>query len=191
MADETRTKEPKDPWLERLADRVHDGLTRMEDKIEEKLGGPVEEDDEPGASGAEGDEKDADAGPSDGEGAQKSEDGDGEAGGGDAGDAEGGYAPSSGGASYAGDIAMMRAEVDYTSKTVIPHFEMLIAQATTVGNGPKTLQSLQAGLEGARAALGAAQDAISKVQATSEPVQAAYDDSGGEAAKSKTYFHGD
>lgn len=103
----------------------------------------------------------------------------------------GGYTASSGDASYAGDIAMMRAEADYTSTTVIPHFEMLIAQATTAGNGPKTIQALNAGLEAARSALGAAQDAIRQVQATSEPVQAAYDNSGGEAAKAKTYFHGD
>ena len=103
---------------------------------------------------------------------------------------EGGYTPSSD-ASYAADIAMMRAEVDYTTNTVVPHYELLIAQATTAGNGPKTLQSLRAGLEAARAALGAAQEAISTVQATSEPVQAAYDDAGGEAARDKAYFHGD
>lgn len=202
MADEKNSTEPKDPLVERIYDRVDDALDRMDAKLEGETdeearewngarrepdtGGGAEE---PNSPGADGDGKSADAGPGEGEGAEKSEGG--EADGGEAGDAGGGYTPSSGGASYAGDIAMMRAEVDYTSKTVIPHFEMLIAQATNVGNGPKTLQALNAGLEGARSALGAAQDAISKVQATSEPVQAAYDDSGGEAAKSKTYFHGD
>lgn len=106
-------------------------------------------------------------------------------------DESGEYAPSSGGASYASDIAMMRAEADYTSTTVIPHYELLISQARLAGNGPKTIQALQAGLEAARTSLGALQDAIAQVQATSEPVQNAYDDAGGEAAKSKTYFHGD
>lgn len=107
------------------------------------------------------------------------------------GDESGEYAPSSGGASYASDIAMLRAEADYTSTTVMPHYELLISQARLAGNGPKTIQALQAGLEAARTSLGALQDAIAQVQATSEPVQNAYDDAGGEAAKSKTYFHGD
>jgi hypothetical protein len=102
-----------------------------------------------------------------------------------------GYAGSSGGASYASDIAMMRAESDYTETTIMPHYELLISQAQSAGNGPKTVQALQAGLEAARASLGALQDAIRDVQSTSEPVQAAYDDAGGEAAKSKAYFHGD
>lgn len=106
-------------------------------------------------------------------------------------DTGGGYVASSGGASYASDVAMMRAEVSYTDSTVIPHLELLVSQAETAGNGPKTIQAVRAALDAARTALGTSQDAIRDVQATSEPVQNAYDDAGGEAAKSKAYFHGD
>ncbi|MFJ9558356.1 hypothetical protein ACIRPH_31500 [Nocardiopsis sp. NPDC101807] len=106
-------------------------------------------------------------------------------------DSGGGYVGSSDGGSYASDIAMMRQEAEYTETQVIPHLELLISQAERVGNGPATIQAVRAGLDAARQALGSARDAIAQVQATSEPVQAAYDNTGGEAAKSKEYFHGD
>lgn len=104
-----------------------------------------------------------------------------------------GYAPSSGGetGSYAQDVAMMRAEIDHIDTTVLPHYELLIAQATKAGNGTATVQALNAGLEATRTARGSAAAALSAVQATSEPVQQAYDNSGGEAATDKDYFAGD
>lgn len=109
------------------------------------------------------------------------------------GDDDGGYAPSSGGegGSYAQDVAMMRAEIDHIDSTVLPHYELLISQAEKAGNGPATVQALRAGLESARTARGEAASALEAVQATSEPVQQAYDDAGGEAATDKSYYEGD
>ncbi|PSK83049.1 hypothetical protein CLV63_14115 [Murinocardiopsis flavida] len=92
--------------------------------------------------------------------------------------------------SYSQDISMMAAEIEHIDSTVMPHFELLIAQATQVGNGPKTLQALSAGLESTRTARGAAQDALTAVRTSSEAVQQAYSDSAGEAATKKEYFHG-
>lgn len=178
MADdeEQQGRQEKIHWRQALDDGLDHAADRLEGKIEDALG--VSDDNK-----ADNDVEDqGEEGEQDDPGGSE-EDADPEVSG-------GGYTPSSD-ASYAADIAMMRAEVDYTTNTVVPHYELLIAQATTAGNGPKTLQSLRAGLEAARAALGAAQEAISTVQATSEPVQAAYDDAGGEAARDKAYFHGD
>lgn len=111
--------------------------------------------------------------------------------GGGAQDDGGGYAPAETGATYTGDIAMMTAEADHTEQTVLAHYELLISQAEKAGNGPQTLQALRAGLEAARTAAGSARDAITAVQGTNEGVQTAYDATAGEAAKDKSYFHGD
>jgi len=103
---------------------------------------------------------------------------------------EAGYAAAEGEATYTGDIAMMRAEADHTEQTVLAHYELLIAQAEQVGNGPQTVQALRAGLEAARAAAGSTRDAIAAVQGANEAVQTAYDATAGEAATDKAYFHG-
>lgn len=189
MADdeEQQGRREKIHWRQALDDGLDHAADRLEGKIEDALGvsddNKADNDDNDVEDQGEEGEQDDPGGSEEDAGQDSKEDADPEVSG-------GGYTPSSA-ASYAADIAMMRAEVDYTTNTVVPHYELLIAQATTAGNGPKTLQSLRAGLEAARAALGAAQEAISTVQATSEPVQAAYDDAGGEAARDKAYFHGD
>jgi hypothetical protein len=179
-------RDEKRPLMDRINELL-DGADKRDaekdqPKPKEEAAAPVEELAEgraarPGPPAAErGDDQDDDGGSGDGGAEPEPEE-------------EG--SPSTDLPDYSSDIAMMRAEERYIDSTVLPHYEMLIAQAEQVGNGPAVLNALRSGIESARNAKGTAASAISAVSSANAPVQAAYDDSSGEAAEKKQYFHGD
>jgi hypothetical protein len=90
--------------------------------------------------------------------------------------------------SYDGDIAAMNAQISYVNETVLPHLEMLAAQAKRAGNGESVLASIASAQEAVNTARAQAETAVAAVRAANEAVRRAYADAADQAAKEKTYL---
>lgn len=103
-------------------------------------------------------------------------------------------APSAAGAgagevpSYDGDIAAMSAMVAHLDGTLLPHLDLLAAQAQRAGNGAGVLAALATATERVNLARDAAQAALAQVRHANEAVRHAYADAADEAAKDKHYL---
>ncbi|MGI5119305.1 hypothetical protein ACQEU5_07140 [Marinactinospora thermotolerans] len=89
---------------------------------------------------------------------------------------------------YDGDIAAMNAQVSYIDQTVLPHLEMLAAQAKRAGNGEAVLASIASAQESVNTARSSAATAVAAVRAANEAVRRAYADAADQAAKEKSYL---